>query len=383
MSILHLNPEIARQASQTLQRATQESNATLDALRSSVKQLDAAWEGGSADEYMAELERLSFNLVIQVEILQLLISRLDNEIHEWVMNDILGSLAFKTNRNAIIGALTGLAIPTVAGGSGDGTGHAVSIWPVTTAISIESILAGLPAWLRSILGKFFPPEPPIISPLPDHPDVNPQPDKPYPFQEKPVPETLPDIITPDNLQPTPGIDQWEMKYDVPAKSQGDLYGSAACAPTSVSMVLDYFHAKDSSLNTASPQDLIGMMDKGDGTPGQGMSLSNLTDELNDLGYKNILGKGGASMTELQDNLKNGPVIVTTGVKITGPGTVNSDVPRAIEGPGSTTHAMVVTAISEEKVAVNDPWTGSQMEFSMDTFEDMWTRGQNGLYAIQP
>jgi len=174
-------------------------------------------------------------------------------------------------------------------------------------------------------------------------------------------------------------------HDVPVKAQGNLYGNAACSLTSVSMVLDYYHTQDEKHRTVSPQELVGMLDKGDGTPGSGVSPSNLTDELGDLGYKNITERTHASLQYLMDQVKDVPVIVTVGVGLVGPGSTKSDVPRAITGPGNTIHAMVVKGFSPDgkTVVVNDPWTGKELQFPVEQFEDMWTRGSQGLYVIRP
>jgi predicted double-glycine peptidase/uncharacterized protein YukE len=175
----------------------------------------------------------------------------------------------------------------------------------------------------------------------------------------------------------------DISFNVPAKSQGELYGNAACSPTSVSMVLDYYSAQNAQNRTASPQEIIAMMDKGDGTYGKGMSLSNLTDELNDLGYKNVTQQVGAQYADLRAAVKDGPVIVTSGVKIVGPGTVTANVARAIDGPGNTIHAMVVTGVGDDQVNINDPWSGQQMQLPRDTFEKMWSRGSSAVYSIRP
>lgn len=176
----------------------------------------------------------------------------------------------------------------------------------------------------------------------------------------------------------------DVSFKIPVKAQGSLYGSAACSPTSVSMVLDYYSAQNAHNKTVSPEDLIGMMDKGDGTYGKGMSLSNLTDELNELGYKNITQQVGAQYADLRSAVKDGPIIVTSGVKIVGPGTVDaSTTVRTLDGPGNTIHAMVVTGVGDDQVNINDPWSGQQMQLSRNTFEKMWSRGGSGIYSIRP
>lgn len=234
----------------------------------------------------------------------------------------------------------------------------------------------VPDWLKKKLDRIFPP-PEVVSPLP--PDIN-KSSPPTPSIEfGDLPKQEPSTVTNESNSTLP----LSISHNVPTKSQGNLYGSAACAPTSVSMVLDYYHLQDNAHETSSPEELIAKMDLGDGTPGRGISLSNLTDELNDLGYHNISQKVDATFSDLQSVVQDGPVIVTAGVKIEGPGTIKADVPRSLHGPGNTIHAMVVTGIGDAVVKVNDPWTGEQIEFSKTEFEKMWSRGSSAYYSIRP
>ena len=219
--------------------------------------------------------------------------------------------------------------------------------------------------------------------------------RPEPEQEPPEPaptSRLGELLEQAEHTPAPVesgfgelLKDQRLVHDVPAKSQGSLFGSAACSFTTVSMVLDYYHAQDEKHPTASPQELIDMRDAGDGTSGKGVALTKLTDELNDLGYEHITVKANASLQDLKDQVSDVPVIVTMGVGIVGPGTIKSDVPRAITGPGNTIHAMVVKGFSPDgkSVVVNDPWTGKELEYPVEQFEDMWARGGRGLYVIRP
>jgi len=179
--------------------------------------------------------------------------------------------------------------------------------------------------------------------------------------------------------------QQDHVHAVPLRSQSDLYGSAACAPTCVSMVLDYYHAQDEKHRTASPKELIGMLDSGDGVPGRGVGLSRMRDELEELGYTGVTEQVNADWQTLAAQLEDAPVIVTVGVGLVGPGTRKSDVPRAITGPGGTVHAMVVKGLSSDggSVIVNDPWTGRELRLSREQFDEMWARGSRGMFVIRP
>lgn len=246
----------------------------------------------------------------------------------------------------------------------------------------------LPQWLTEKLdGVFKPAE--IITPLAKE-LLAPETEQPLTGFGKLLQQTpdsaLTESATSSQPDPVPDNDdqsKLNVSYAVPIKAQEAIYGNAGCSPTSVSMILDYYNAQDPQNKTISPQELVDSMDEGDGTVGKGISLSRLTDELNDLGYENISQQVGAEFSDLDNALKGGPVIVTAGVRIVGPGTISADVPRAIEGPGNTIHAMVVTGIGDNLVSVNDPWSGQNLQFSLETFEKMWTRGSSAIYSIRP
>jgi len=166
-------------------------------------------------------------------------------------------------------------------------------------------------------------------------------------------------------------------HAVPILSQDELYGNAACSPVAACMLLEYYHQLNPLNRTITPPHLIAMLDPGDGTPGKGMSLSNVTDELLSLGYQHISEKIHATLDDLKAELITGPLIVTVGVTLAGQG------PRLIQGPGKTIHAMVVKGYSPDAVIVNDPWTGKELHFPQAPFEIMWKLGSNGMYMIRP
>jgi uncharacterized protein YgiM (DUF1202 family) len=202
-------------------------------------------------------------------------------------------------------------------------------------------------------------------------------------------ETNPAFLSPSSPEPALPLSPEPPRSDpvnpvqVTILVQGDLYGNAACSPTCACMLLDYYHTLDPSNRTVTPAELIDMLDPGDGDPGTGMSLSKVTDELESLGYKHISQKVHASLADLRSEVVNGPFIVTVGVKLSGPGMASAGVSRIIQGPGHTLHAMVLKGISENNVVVNDPWSGSELVFSLDAFGSMWKLGLNGMYMIRP
>lgn len=251
---------------------------------------------------------------------------------------------------------------------------ALPIWPAQPTLPIapwENIK--LPIWLDNLIRRFFSSESSTPTPFEvEKPEIG--------FGEL-LQKSMKDAQ--ETTSPSPHSIASEAKYLVPTRSQGDLYGNAGCAPTSISMVLDYYNSINHDNKTISPDELINIMDAGDGVKGKGISPSNLTDELNQLGYQNIAQKVGAQYSDLETALDQGPVIVTAGVKIVGPGTIWTDTPRAINGPGNTIHAMVVTGLGESNVVVNDPWTGRELLFSKEEFSTMWDKGSKGIYVIRP
>jgi hypothetical protein len=86
-------------------------------------------------------------------------------------------------------------------------------------------------------------------------------------------------------------------------------GSYECAPTAASMVLDYWHKRDSKHQTRTPQALIQVLD-GRFNPKSGINADELVTGLKemDLGYKTIERQASLDQQALQTELENGPVI---------------------------------------------------------------------------
>jgi uncharacterized protein YukE len=386
MTTLHMQTETVHAAARSLKSNSEIMQAGVQSLRGAVENLYSSWRGSSSEEFHAETESLLKRLASQAEAISLLADRLAREVQEWEAVDQRGAQGSMTSVFMGSGLSSFAAMPAAAGGRAWSLPfNATSILPLTTSVSIAALIAGIPAWLSGFMDRFFG-APEVISPLGD-PGRSPAP--PTPSGRKTFGDLLnesPPSATASGAPVAPvdsPASKYDTYYDVPLKSQGDLYGNAGCSPTSVSMVTDYFHAQDPSNATATPAELITSLDKGDGTPGSGISLSNMTDELGDLGYENVTTKVNANLEDLKSALGSGPVIVTSGVSIVGPGTAASGVARDITGPGGVIHAMVVKGISEQNVAVNDPWSGMSKDIPMDTFSKMWNNGSNGMVVIRP
>ena len=168
-------------------------------------------------------------------------------------------------------------------------------------------------------------------------------------------------------------------YDVPVKAQGNLLNGIACVPTSVSMVLDYYHHTNSNLQSATISQFIADLNPGDIKPGLGISVSDIIDNLKALGYHNSFYKISPqiNLNDLKFYLQDGPVIVQTGVDL-------GHNPRRILGAGNEQHALVLRGFSQDgqTVYVNDPWSGSQLELQLADFLDMWNHGHNIALMIR-
>jgi len=380
MTTLHLLPETGHQTASALK---QNSVLVLDEaqlLRRALQSLEMSWQGGGQERFAAQANALLRNLQTQADALQILASRLEREVTEWEQTDQRGAAAFQGSGGRTP-FFMGYAFPQ-AGGSAGSPFLNRAVLPMFTALSVMPFISGLPAWLDSFLDRFFPP-PTIVSPIAEAPAVEPGALKRL-IDEK-FPPAQPPQATPPALSGVEGSaqtaspqspsDGYDVYYDIPPKSQGVLYGSAACLPTSISMALDHFHAQDPANQTASPNDLIGMLDQGDGTLGNGIGLDKMNDDLGELGYQSTVSAG--NMDGLESALQSGPVIVNSQVGLV-------SVPaRDITPNGSTNHAILVKAISAESVVINDPWSGTEKVLPRAAFEQMWNGGGNYMIVVQP
>jgi len=183
-----------------------------------------------------------------------------------------------------------------------------------------------------------------------------------------------EVGTPKERAETPPA--YTVYHPVPPQSQGERYGRAACLPTAASMILEYYHSKNPAYRAASPDNLIGMLDSGDGTPGKGVALDKLNDDLGELRYTATTPTG--SLEDLRNLLTEGPVIANIKVDLIGtPG--NGDIRMG----HSVHHSVVVKGMSDDAVIINDPWSGKEKVIERTTFEQMWREGGNYMVIIRP
>lgn len=377
MTTLHLQSEDGYQTASTLKRYAAQALEEAQVLQHAIKNLQSAWQGGGQAEFSHEATMLADRLQDHILELQTLADRLQREVQEWEDADKRGASSMQGIGFSFINQ--SFAVP-YTGGLGDTAFYNRYFVPLFTAVSVAPLVQGLSSWVNGFLDKFFP-KPAIVSPLPDTPEpisgfgklLQETP------QATPSAQIAPPSPTTPSSQPTatpiPLANAYDVYHDIPPKSQGSLYGSAACLPTSMSMVLDHYHSQNPANPTASPNDLIGMLDQGDGTFGRGITLDRMNDDLAELGYQSAVSS--SDMDGLTSALNDGPVIVNSKV-----GLVSSPA-RDIIPNGSTNHAIVIKAVNSDSVVVNDPWSGTEKSFSRDTFEKMWSGGGNYMIIVRP
>lgn len=231
-----------------------------------------------------------------------------------------------------------------------------------------------PSWVRDVtddlIGSL---EPPVRPPL----AVLPTPQTAPVTSSGPPLETFGDVMARWDRTKGNAPAGYSNDYsNVPVEAQGTLAGSAACVPTSVSMVTEYYHNVDVKLPAEDPRQMLGLLDPGELTPGSGMQMSDITDEVTKLGYGTARVEVGSNMDELKKLLHDGPVVMAGGVSYpAGNGPM----------PGNYSHAMVVEGMSDDgsRVLINDPWLGKRVELSAKTFESIWAKQDNQILLIRP
>lgn len=295
------------------------------------------WLGPNREVFSFELQRVITSLLKQAEYGKTLANQIEREIQEW---EQVSATFLESNYFTITAAGGGLSSIVF-----------LPLAPIYTFFTIFSNL-NAPNWVQEQINHLFNPT-----------DTSP-----------PLVENVASEATVIQDEDTNLGSKYDNHYDITPQDQGSLYGNAACGPTSVSMIMDYYHKKDANNLNATPQEIISGLDQGDGTPGAGVSLSRLDDDIKEYGYQ-VSWQTSASLDDLETTLKEGPVIINGMVDLKG---------QDIDIPGSqVNHSMVVKGISPEKVIINDPWSGTEKEIPTNDFQTMWDRSDNVLYIIRP
>lgn len=154
----------------------------------------------------------------------------------------------------------------------------------------------------------------------------------------------------------PNISQQGLQY----KGENTQYG---CTAASTSMVLEYWHAKDSSAGTMSAQAILDANVKQGTFTGTGLSATDVHDEVSSLGYKTVQDHVNADFSALKQDVQQGPVLAV--------------VKLGIQKSGYN-HAVVVTGISEDgHVTINDPWDGQTHTYTSEKFQSSWGANYGG------
>ncbi len=376
MTTLHMQTENVHETARQMTQGGEQAVLALRSLSRAVQTLQNTWKGDSSEEFGLEMQDILRRLNTQTDFLLELAGRLDREATEWEVTDRGGWEFFqKAGSNLFRGVPSSI----FSGGANS------AVIPLFAGLSIGQFLGGLPAWLNSFLDRFFSPAE-LISPIPEESATIPAPKPPSKTfgdinketsQASASAETDSHLVDKPESEPAASPPSgYDIYYDIPAKSQGKLYGSAACLPTSLSMITDYYHAKDAANRTISPEGLKDMLDPGDGTSGVGVKLDKLNDDLGELGYtaKNF----PSDMDGLKEELANGPVVANIGVRLV------SSPARGLDGAGSTNHSVVVRGVaSDGGILINDPWSGSEIKLTTEEFSAMWSKGEHWMQTVRP
>lgn len=373
-STLHIETDQVQSLANQLLRTQDEIEQNTQRILSDVNSLD--WMSPGRDNFIAEMEALYQQVCQLTEQGRQLAQRLNQEINEW-----------ETAAQSFTGvsAVNEVGINIIDSGGG-------SILPATLlpiiipAISSPFVLrpgliSGLPQWVQDIFRKLFPNPPTPVdkkTTVPDVPTEEPEPvTNTEPEQKtgfgKLIEETKPAESATTSASDSSQESQVKMEtpgqyWNVPIQSQqglgykgkDTLYG---CAPTSASMITEYWHQKDASNGTISAQDLINKNVEQKEFSYRGMSTSNLENDLEPLGYEVETYAGPVEGPDnetpaFKDALAEGPVVAIV--------RLNMDV------NSKDVHAVVVTGISPEGIVrINDPWDGKMKDYSWDDFYKVW------------
>lgn len=83
MTTLHMEVETARSTQNTMNNTQAQLTSLLQSMNSAVNGLQPAWMGNSATEFFGEYEQYRSSMTQMLEALNVLTTRLANEISEW------------------------------------------------------------------------------------------------------------------------------------------------------------------------------------------------------------------------------------------------------------------------------------------------------------
>lgn len=345
MTLLHMDTDSVRDVASQLVHVSDSIQANAQAAYNQAASVD--WMGPNHDQFISEFSSISRNveeLCQQVIELRL---RLEQEIIEWeeMGANLSDAGALFTSSPATEAYIYSL----IAAGGGITSGFDISI--LTTYIR---------DWLARMLRRGLTNTNPVIFPGSEEPSVPTTPpaeDTPSGFGallESPPPERV--------LSPAESLAQNAL--DVPVYGQGDLGGKAACAPTSMSMLMAYWNGKDSTNSIATPQEMYqAAKTEGYFVEGKGMDFGEVEALFEKYGYEadrtTLAGADGDLQNSLQTQLQGGPLMALVRLNLT-----TSKEP----------HAVLITGISDDgsMIRINDPWQeGKVMDIEWNKFKASW------------
>ncbi len=153
-------------------------------------------------------------------------------------------------------------------------------------------------------------------------------------------------------------------YAVPFMSQSGLKYKGVetklgCTAASIQMILDYWKTLDPENKRLSAQRLIDI-NTAQGTfhSGTGLSIENVVDELNQLGYRVRIYQNSDKETLLKTFHESGPQALLVKTEWV---------------PLGANHLVVLTAYDSESdtVTINDPWYDYTVSWEWDAFDGIW------------
>ena len=177
--------------------------------------------------------------------------------------------------------------------------------------------------------------------------------------------TLPAFFQTPTLKVVSGIEPDSKEYDVPLVTQDDLKykgvkTTLGCTAASVQMVLDYWKTINPDYKTISAQKIIDInTSQGTFRTGEGLSIENVKDELQNIGYVLEIYQNSDKEQLLSIFDEFGPqiLLVKTGWVPTG-----------------ANHLVVLVAYDKETdtVTVNDPWFDHPFTWDWEAFDGIWS-----------
>ena len=170
--------------------------------------------------------------------------------------------------------------------------------------------------------------------------------------------------SPSAIPSTPTVTPIVINYEVPVLSQDGLLLNGAptgvgCVPVCIEMITAWWNSIDSDYPILGAQKIIDCnAEQGLYVAGRGMSSMSAADELAEIGYYHQMELNSNKEELLKALEEHGPV----GVLV-----------KTNWVPTTMNHAAVLTSYDEktDTVTLNDPFYGSTVSWSWDSFDGIW------------